>query len=115
MQNKIELLPFQFANRRGYFEHVLDLKLEEFLKIKDSEATMKNYPVSFKLLYMGAVNETNYAFHILGFPMPILKDECKDELDIINKEIDIHLEKLIEKWGKDSGIVKCAKEIRCCS
>ena len=100
MQNKIELLPFQFANRRGYFEHVLDLKLEEFLGNKDSETTMKNYPVSFKLLHTGAVNETNYAFHILGFPMPILKDECKDELDIINKEIDIYLEKLIEKWEK---------------
>ena len=117
MSNKIELLPIQLENLRYYFEYFLDLKLEEYLKTKDSKATMKDSPVAFKLLYMGALNETNYAHHLLGFPPQVKKDNYKDELDIINKEIDtyIYLEKLIKNYGEDSGIVNCAKEIRCCS
>lgn len=91
MSNKIELLPIQLENLRYYFEYFLDLKLEEYLKTKDSEATMKDSPVAFKLLYMGALNQTNYAYHLLGFPPQIKKDDYKDELDIINKEIDIYI------------------------
>ena len=104
MSNKIELLPIQLENLRYYFEYFLDLKLEEYLKTKDSEATMKDSPVAFKLLYMGALNQTNYAYHLLGFPPQIKKDDYKDELDIINKEIDIYiyLEKLIKNYGEDS-------------
>lgn len=52
---------------------------------------MKDSPVAFKLLYMGALNQTNYAYHLLGFPPQIKKDDYKDELDIINKEIDIYI------------------------
>ena len=90
MSSKIKLLPIQLENLR-YFEYFLDLKLEEYLKTKDSEAAMKDSPVAFKLLYMGALNETNYAYHLLGFPPQIKKDDYKDELNIINKEIDTYI------------------------
>lgn len=50
MSSKIKLLPIQLENLQYYFEYFLDLKLEEYLKTKDSKATMKDSPVAFKLL-----------------------------------------------------------------
>ena len=91
MSSKIKSLPIQLENLQYYFEYFLDLKLEEYLKTRDSEVTMKDSPVAFKLLYMGALNETNYAYHLLGVPPQVKKDDYIDELDIINKETDTYI------------------------
>lgn len=57
MQSNAELLLAQ-VNLKKYFEHILDLKIEIYLKDKGSNTSMLNHPYNLKLLYMKAFNQT---------------------------------------------------------
>ena len=104
MQSNAELLLAQ-VNLKIYFEHILDLKIEIYLKDKGSNTSMLNHPYNLKLLYMKAFNQTNDAYEQLGSNQQLIIEECKDDIDMIDREINIYF----HERGQNSDIIICAQ------
>ena len=104
MTSNVELLPSQVTSKK-YFRYVLGLRIENYLKDKGSNVSMLDYPYDLKLLYMMAVNDTNDIYEQLGSNQQLSIEECKDDLDMIDREIRIYF----EERGYYSNIVLCAQ------
>ena len=104
MTSNVELLPSQVTSKK-YFRYVLGLRIENYLKDKGSNVSMPDYPYDLKLLYMIAVNDTNDIYEQLGSNQQLSIEECKDDLDMIDREIRIYF----EERGYYSNIVLCAQ------
>ena len=103
MTSNVELLPSQVTSKK-YFRYVLGLRIKNYLKDKGSNVSMLDYPYDLKLLYMIAVNDTNDIYEQLGSNQQLSIEECKDDLDMIDREIRIYF----EERGYYSNIVLCA-------
>lgn len=103
MQSNAESLTAQ-VNPKRYFEHILDLRIEKYLNDKGSNTSMLNHPYDLKLLYMKAFNQTNDAYEQLGSNQRLTKEECKDDIDMIDREINIYF----DERGQNPDIIICA-------